>query len=101
LGRASRSCRRELAIAAKRVIVASKSQLVPAFVSLTFSDMPCDGDPAGPVNEAVRHGCLPFSNLYSSVMVKTVPSVMSVPKIAILIESTAAQDIFSRITRTD
>jgi hypothetical protein len=34
-------------------------------------------------------------------MFRTVPTVMSVTKIAILIESTAAQDIFSRITRTD
>jgi hypothetical protein len=76
------------------MIVAAKSELVPALGPEPFSDSPRDGDPAAPVNEAVRHACLPFSNLYSNIMFRTVPTVMTITKIAILLEM---DELFTRL----
>lgn len=42
-----------------QVVIAEHRQLVPVGTTL-LCDTPCDSDPAGPVDEDVRHGCLRF-----------------------------------------
>ena len=56
-----------LDLAKGRVVVASERQIVPTLGPLMFCNTACDGNPAGVVNKAARHGCLPISNLYTSI----------------------------------
>src|SRR5512143_443441 len=45
-------------LAEGRVVIAWHRQFVPALGMTLFCDAPCDGNPAGPIQEAVRHGFL-------------------------------------------
>ena len=54
-------------LAEGQVVVTSRRQLGPIFRPVMFSNSRGDGNPAGLVNKAVRHGCLRISNLYTSI----------------------------------